>query len=154
MTFWSMWIFVLWGNLSVSFLLFKSFSLSSTRIHSFLSWISFCCSIISVHKSGRKRWTNAFEIFDLSKYFHSKMMAGEIASSIYLSGEEKADWEIFLQNDGLWCQCLFQGNKKCVCGELEELKNICRYGWLLFGIHNWGDSSANFVPLAFQNPNR
>lgn len=54
-------------------------------------------------------------------------MAGEIASSLYLSGEEEADWEIFLQNDGLWCQCLFQGNKKCACGESEELKHMCRY---------------------------
>ena len=127
---------------------------SSSHIHSFLSWISICCSIFSVHKLGRMRWTNAFEIFDLSKYFHSKMMAGEIASSLYLSGEEEAHWEIFLQNDGLWCQCLFQENKKCVCGELEELKNVCRYRWLFFGIHNWGDNSANFVSLAFENPNR
>lgn len=81
-------------------------------------------------------------------------MAGEIASSVYLSGEEEAVWEIFLQNDGLWCQCLFQGDKKCVCGELEELKNVCGYRWLLFGIHSWGDSSASFVSLAFENPNR
>lgn len=81
-------------------------------------------------------------------------MAGEIASSLYLSGEEEADWEIFLQNDGVWCQCLFQRNKKCVCRELEELKNMCRYRWLLFGIHNWGDSLANFVSLAFENTDR
>jgi len=53
-------------------------------------------------------------------------MSGEIALSVYLSGEKKADWEIFLQNDGLWCQCLFQGNKKCVCGESEELKK-CKW---------------------------
>lgn len=55
------------------------------------------------------------------------MMAREIALSAYLSGEEKAEWEIFLQNDGLWCRCLFQGKKKYVCGESEELKNICGY---------------------------
>lgn len=69
----------------------------------------------------------------------------EIASSVYLSGEEKADWEIFLQKDGLWCQCLFQEKKKrktknkTVCGELELKKYRCGYRWPIFGSHNWGD---------------
>lgn len=71
----------------------------------------------------------------------------EIASCVYLSGEEKADWEMFLQNDGFWCQCLFQKkiykkikHQKSVCGDLEELKNTHGYRWLLFGSHSWGDS--------------
>lgn len=66
-----------------------------------------------MHNSGRIRGTNAFAIWDLSKAFYSEMMAREIASSVYLSGEDKVDWEIFLQNDGFQCQ----GKKKNGCVE-------------------------------------
>lgn len=120
----------------------------STHIHSFLSWISICCRYSQCSSQGE--WDGQMPLRSLiyQNIFIPKRWQGKLHHPYICLGKRKQ------QNDGLWCQCLFQGNKKCVCGELEEIKNVCRYRWLLFGIHNWADSLAKFVSLAFENPSR
>lgn len=114
-------------------------SLSSTHTRSFLSWISFCCSIFSVHKSGRIEGQMPLQFEIYQKLFSLKWWQGKLHHPYICLGKRKQTGKYF-------CRMMDSGVSVCskegknMCEELEEIKNVCGYRWLLFGIHNWGDS--------------
>lgn len=97
-------------------------SFSSTH-----SWTLFCCSIFSMHKSGRMRGKNAFAIWDLSKAFHSEMMAGKLHHLYICLGKRKQTGKCFcrMMDSGV-SVCSKKTQKKCVW----RFRRIKKYAWI------------------------